>query len=91
MITIKLNMNLLQVIGLVQSKKQNALYESELGLCSDWVKSTKDYFFALPDNLVTELGLKRNEACFHAISKFDITEEIEYTFSSDLHLYKLNY
>jgi hypothetical protein len=74
--TLPLSMDLLNVIVLIQAKKNLAIDESILMLIQDWQSATREYFFALPNHLVDGNGLARNEYCFNALLGFTVTQEM---------------
>ncbi|MGK2231295.1 MAG: hypothetical protein ACI92O_000453 [Colwellia sp.] len=72
MTTLKISSQLMLVIQLIQTKKEHGLILSELGVDNDWVGDIKEAYFALPDNVMTSTGLKKNTRCFTALFKFSI-------------------
>jgi hypothetical protein len=74
--TLTLSDKLLTVLIAVQRKKQFAFSEHELGLIEsiDIDKSVRKFFYSLPQELTTELSLKRNERCIRAIEIFQIPD-----------------
>lgn len=76
MATLTLSDKLLSVLIAVQRKKQLAFSESELGLIEpiDIDKSVRKFFYDLPQEFTTGLGLKRNERCIRAVETFQIPD-----------------
>jgi hypothetical protein len=76
---------------LIRFRKQMALVESDLELTTGWYADTRESFFALPDSLVSELGLKKNINCFRAIESFDVPKEWLETEAHELSQFKFSY
>lgn len=76
MTTLNLSDKLLSVLIAVQRKKHFAYSEHELGLIEsiDIDKSVRKFFYGLPQELTTGLGLKRNERCIRAVEAFQIPD-----------------
>jgi hypothetical protein len=76
MTTLTLSDKLLNVIMAVQRNRQLAFSEAELGLIDpeNITASVKKFYYDLPLQYTTELGLKRNEHCFRAIEAFKIPD-----------------
>jgi hypothetical protein len=91
MLTLKLNSKLLAVLQMVQCRKQLALVESELGMTSSWYADTRESFFALPNSLVSELGLAKNIKCFRAIESLTVPEEWLTTEAHELDAFEFCY
>ena len=70
-----LNEKLLCVLSAMQKKRSLLITESQLGLVDDWTKVLHEYYQSLPNDLVDELGLKRNLHCYRAIEIFDVPQE----------------
>jgi hypothetical protein len=64
-----------KLLSAVSQRKWLAITESEIGFCDDWMKVAREYFYALPAEFSTELGLKKNERCIRAIEKLEIPNE----------------
>jgi hypothetical protein len=76
MTTLTLNSRLLSVLSALTQRRALAITESELDLNDDdWMTVVRDYFYALPPDLITELGLKRNLRCIRAIQHLQIPSE----------------
>jgi hypothetical protein len=76
MTTLTLNSRLLSVLSALTQRKALAITESGLDLNDDdWMTVVRDYFYALPPDLITELGLKRNLRCIRAIQFLQIPDE----------------
>jgi hypothetical protein len=89
--TLKLNSKLLSVLQLIQYRKQLALVESQLELTSDWYSDTRSSFFSLPDDLISEVGLVKNEFCFRAIESLTVPKEWLSTEASLLNKFEFSY
>lgn len=71
-----LNEKLLTVLEAIKAKQKLAIIESGMsGFPSDYPKVVRDYFYSFPKELMSELGLKRNENCIRAIELFTIPAE----------------
>lgn len=90
---ISLNKDLLSIIIAIQSKKQFSINESILGLdnSEDWLQVVQDYYYNLPDDLVHNNGLKKNQYCFDALLNFNLTPYIMKTKSSKLGNFEFKY
>ena len=91
MTTLTLNDKLLSVLSAVTQRKWLAITESEIGFSDDWMKVVRDYFYALPVEFTTDLGLKRNERCIRAIERFEIPSEWKETALDDLNQFTFSY
>jgi hypothetical protein len=89
--SLKLNSKLLSVLQLIQYRKRLAIVESRLELTSDWYADTRGSFFSLPDNLVNDLGLAKNEMCFRAIEGLIIPKEWLSTEAHELNKFEFSY
>jgi hypothetical protein len=89
--TLKLSANLLSVLMLVRDRKQLALVESDVGLTTSWYADTRESFFALPDRLVSGIGLAKNIKCFRAIEGFSVPEEWLKTDAHELDQFEFSY
>lgn len=83
---------LLQVIAVVQTKaklglREGILFEDK----TDWRGNAEKYFYALPDELIESLKIKKNKLCFQAILDFKITDEIACTNRGQLGRFVLVY
>jgi hypothetical protein len=90
-ITLKLNSKLLSVLLLVRKRKELALVESDLEFTTSWYADTRESFFALPDRLVSGLGLAKNIKCFRAIEGFRVPEEWLTTEAHELNQFEFCY
>lgn len=70
-----LNEKLLDVLLAMERKRKLCLVEASLGLVDNWAEPLKEYFDALPKELVEDLGLKRNLACYRRIEIFEVPQE----------------
>lgn len=75
MISLVLNDKLLSVLLAVTQRRALAISEVSIGFTDDWMKVVREYFYDLPIEFTTELGLKRNERCIRAIESFEIPNE----------------
>ena len=75
MATLTLTPKLLDVLCLVTSKVKHLICESELGLSDNWMDDFRKYYFGLPDELLKEVGLKKNEFCFRDLMQFTVPAE----------------
>lgn len=93
MATLTLSDKLLSVLIAVQRKKQLAFSESELGLIDsiDIDKSVRKFFFGLPQELTTDLGLKRNERCIRAVETFETPDVWLETELDELNQFSFSY
>jgi hypothetical protein len=92
MTTLTLNAKLLSVLSALTQRRALAITESELDLNDDdWMTVVRDYFYALPPDLITELGFKRNLRCIRAIQYLEIPEEWLATELADLHQFTFSY
>lgn len=89
--SLKLNGKLLNLIHLIQAKKTLSLNESQMNLTSDWHNATKQYFEALDNKLIDDLGLAKNYYCLEAILAFNITDEMNRTNTEDLGKFSFSY
>lgn len=91
--TLTLSEKLLSVLVAISTRKSLAITEAELGCGFDksWVKVVREYFYALPDGLTVELGLKRNELCLRAIQSLEIPVEWLETPSDQLGKFTFNF
>jgi hypothetical protein len=89
--TLTLNKKILGIIILMQDKKRLSISESILDIKCDWLKNVRSYYFDLPDHILVDTGLVKNEYCLSAILRFDITSEILSTESDDLKLFTFTY
>ena len=70
---LKLNMDLLDVLLAVSYKKKLSIIESHCdGFESDWYQVVRKYYFSLPNSLLDEVGLKKNERCVRAVINFKV-------------------
>jgi hypothetical protein len=76
MASVTMSTRLLFVIDAVQKTRGVAVSEGCLGISKDWLSKTREYFFSLPDDLIAELGLKKNELCLMAILDFKLSNEL---------------
>lgn len=83
--------NLLNVITLIQDKKKLSVSESVAGLNTDWYASTKSYFFNLPDELLAECKLVKNNYCFEALQRFSVTNKINNSENTDLKKFEFSF
>ncbi|WP_318493540.1 hypothetical protein [Photobacterium leiognathi] len=90
---LKMNSTLLNVLSLLKSRQLLAVNEQMLGLDGGkgWPKSLRDYYYALPKELTTDLGLMRNECCINAIERLQIPEEWLVTNTDELDKFEFNY
>ena len=74
-------------------KKSEAcsLCSAKSEIIDDHLARTRNYFFAMSDDLVQSLGLAKNEYCFEAICRFEISPEIVRAESEDLGKYTFSY
>jgi hypothetical protein len=85
MTTLVLNHKLLTVLSALTQRRDLALTETELGLhVDDWMSVVSQYFYSLPPELITELGLKRNLLCIRAIQQLQVPSEWLVTEIDDL-------
>jgi hypothetical protein len=75
MTTLTLNEKLLSVLLAVTQRRALAISEVSIGFTHDWMKVVRTYFYDLPSEFTTEIGLKRNERCIRAIESFEIPTE----------------
>ena len=86
-----LNDKLLSVLSAIKQRKSLAITEAEIGFSDDWMKVVREYFYALPIEFTTELGLKRNERCIRAIERFEIPNEWLETPTDELNQFTFSY
>lgn len=93
MTTLTLNEKLLTVLAALKAKQKLAVIECSIdGFSSDWRKVLKDYFFKqLSDELIEEVGLKKNEFCLMAVERLEIPEEWMFTKSTELDHFSFSY
>ncbi len=93
MTTLQLNDKLLSVLCAVKAKQNLAVNEVSLDcFTNDWAKSLRDYFYkTLPDELIDEVGLKKNEFCIRAIERLEIPDAWMATEISELGQFTFSY
>ena len=92
MTTLKLNKKLLKLLLMVEYYcKLKAKEDELLNKNIDYYEKTRQYYFDLPDQLIDELGLAKNEACFEAIWHFNITDEMTATPFNELDKFEFKY
>lgn len=105
--TVPMSEKLLSVICMVQSAMHLFLdevnlvrYEADIegqsytkGMesKSDWKTRTRNYFFAIDDSLVNSVGLVKNEFCFEALLRYEVTEEMKHTHFDELGKFTFSY
>jgi hypothetical protein len=72
--TLTMNRKLLQVLIAIKSRQELAINESILGLEENWTKALRKYINALPDELIAQVGLAKNEFCIRAIESLTIPD-----------------
>jgi hypothetical protein len=92
MTTLTLNDKLLSVLSALTQRRALAITESELGFNDDdWMTVVRDYFYTLPPDLITKLGLKRNVGCIRAIQHLEIPTEWLDIELADLHQFTFSF
>lgn len=107
MTTLKMNEQLMAVICMVQSAKdlflneldlvrygttiEDQAYTAHMVSEDDWAARTRNYFFAIDDAFVDSLGLKKNEYCFEALLRYDVTDEMKNTDYDELGKFTFTY
>jgi hypothetical protein len=91
MSTLVLNDKLLSVLLAVTQRRALAISEVSIGFTDDWMKVVREYFYALPAEFTTEIGLKRNERCIRAIESFEIPTEWLDTPTENLNQFTFSY
>lgn len=72
-----LTKELLDVILVVQSFKAYKMRESRiLNNKLDWFKQTERYYYDLPAELLSKIGLKKNMYDFEKVLSFKITDKV---------------
>lgn len=90
--TLVMNEQLLDVLCALKAKQHLALCEISLpGYPTDWRSVLRDYLFAMPDDLIKSVGLKKNEYCFEAVVHLSIPELWMSTESSALKQFSFSY
>ena len=75
----------------LELKKKLLVTEGSMGLCEDWSEDLKQYFHSLPDDLVENLGLKRNLNCFREIETMTIPDSWMETPADELHKFSFSF
>ena len=105
--TLEMNEQILSIISMIQSAKALFLSELDLVRYethikeqsytkrmvsdSDWLTRTRNYFFAIDDTFVKSLGLKKNEYCFEALLRYEVTDEMKNTNFDELNKFSFTY
>lgn len=88
---IAMSTDLLNLIYLIQAKKDLSIAESLVGLHPDWSSNTRNYYNKLSPDFFKSLGLTKNLYLFNSILDFKITPEMKSCDSSDLKDYTFIY
>ena len=57
----------------------------------DYITRTRNYFFAMADEMVEAAGLVKNEFCFEALCRYQVTADISRTKFEHLGQYSFSY
>jgi len=105
--TLEMNEQLLSIICMIQSAKKlfvnendlvrygahikDQAYTKRMGSDDDWLTRTRNYFFAIDDTFVKSLGLTKNEYCFKALHRYEVTDAMMNTNHDELYKFSFTY
>lgn len=73
---VPVNVALINVLVAIEAKRNSLIAETHIGLVDDWEVSLKSYFFkTLSNELIDQVRLKKNLACFNEVKMFRVPEK----------------
>jgi hypothetical protein len=76
----KLNKAALDIVSAIQALQSFAIRDASVtGKNKDWMKACRDYYVRIPDQLMREAGLVKNEYDFRLALDFQVSEEMQRT------------